>query len=262
MCHLPAGASFELSPVADCAADGTPIVLKRLREELRDRDDLRARLAVEGGFLRELGPGYGVLRRFEALDTPSAIAMEFVAGGSLTHRIVPSLPRSEAIGVLRDTGRAVAHVHAHGIIHRDIKPSNILFTASGELRLADFGIAVRRGARSTAAGWDDIDVGTLGYATPELLRDPSTANTETVDIYELGALLHEMLLGVPPHMMHGAETERALRARVVAGAPRDSTPREPELSPTLRALLDSALAPSPADRPQSVSELLALLDAP
>jgi len=242
--------------------DGTPIVLKRLREDLRDREDLRARLAAEGRFLRELGPGFGVLRRFEVLDTPSAIAMEFVTGGSLADRIVPSLPRSEAMEILRDVGRAVAHVHAHGIIHRDIKPSNILFTSTGELRLADFGIAVRRGARSTAVGWDDIDVGTLGYAPPELLRDPATANTETVDTYELGALLHEMLLGVPPHMMHGAETEPELRARIVAGALRDLTSREVELSPNLRALLDAALASSPAHRPQSVSELLALLDAP
>jgi hypothetical protein len=67
---------------------------------------------------------------------------------------------------------------------------------------------------------------------------------------------------VPPRMMQGAETESELRARIVAGAPRDRTPRESELSPNLRALLDSALATDPATRPKSVSELLALLDSP
>lgn len=212
--------------------------------------------------LQRLNGVRGVVRCYDVVHDPASLVLEQVGGGSLAKWLASAPKAHEVLRSFRAVARVVSECHAHGIVHRDIKPSNILFTASGELRLADFGIAVRRGARSTAEGWDDIDVGTLGYAPPELLRDPSTANTETVDIYELGALLHEMLLGVPPHMMHGAETEPDLGARIVAGAPRDITPRESELSPSLRALLDAALTSDPARRPQFVSELLALLDAP
>ena len=243
--------------------DGGAITLKRVRADLLDREDLAARLLAEGRFLRELAGAHGVLRCDEVRASPLALVLELAEGGSLADRLASaSQPTDEALRTFRDVAQTVAHAHAHGIIHRDIKPSNILFTASGALRLADFGIAVRRGARSTAEGWDDIDVGTLGYAAPELLRDPSTANTETVDSYELGALLHELLLGATPHMMHGDEAESDLRARIIGGAPRDLTPREHSLSPQLRALLDSALAPDPDRRPQSVAALLTLLDAP
>jgi serine/threonine protein kinase len=246
---------------AGALTDGTRVVIKRLRTELRDRDDLAARLLAEGRHLSALGGEHGVLRFYEARESPAELTLEYAAAGSFVERLAIPLPRSVSRRLFRGVLGAVAHAHAHGIIHRDIKPSNMLFTASGDLRLADFGIAVRRGARSTAEGWEDIDVGTLGYAPPELLRDPSSANTETVDIYELGALLHEMLLGVPPHMMRGNETELDLRARIVAGATRDLTPRERSLPPQFRALLDSALAPDPSLRPQSVAALLLLLDA-
>ena len=251
---------FELS--SSLARDGDRTVIKRLSVDLRDREDLDARLRAEGAFLRELDGEHGVLRIYDIMQSPTALVLERAAGGSLAEHLPRrSLTVAEAIHVLRAVAGAVAHAHAHDIIHRDIKPSNILFTANGEARLADFGIAVRRGARSTAEGWDDINVGTLGYAAPELLRDPSAANTEPVDIYGLGALLHELLLGALPHMMQDDETEADLRARIVAGATRDTTPRESELSPSQCEFLDAALAPDPSLRPQSVPELLARLDA-
>jgi serine/threonine protein kinase len=245
---------------AGVGSNGTRVVIKRVRVELRESENLAARLLAEGNYLGELRGECGVLRCYEARDSPAALTLEFAGGGSLAERLARgALVPNAALQIFRDVSSAVAHAHAHGIIHRDIKPSNILFTASGESRLADFGIAVRRGARSTAQGWDDIAIGTLGYAPPELLRHPSTANTESVDIYELGALLHELLLGATPHMMHGAETEPELKARIVAGATRDLTPRESELCDAHRRLLDSALAPDSTLRPQSVAELLALL---
>lgn len=256
-------ATFVFEPIPSLAQDGERIVIKRLRADLRDREDLASRLRAEGVFLRDLGGNNEVLRIYEMLESPIALVLELAAGGSLADRLATvTLSFPKALHTFGDVARAVARVHAHGIIHRDIKPSNILFADNGELRLADFGVAVRRGARSTADGWDDIEVGTLGHAAPELLRDPSTANSESVDIYGLGALLHELLLGALPHMMHGAETEAELRARIVRGAARDITPRESELSAVHRRLLDASLAPNPSARPKSVAELLSLLDAP
>jgi serine/threonine protein kinase len=256
-------ALFTVSIANAAAGDGRRVAIKQLRAAVADREELIDRLRAEGSFLTTLRGGKGVLGVCGMLEQPFAIVLELAEGGSLSERLArEAISREDALRIFRDVSASVAHAHANGIIHRDIKPSNILFTAAGETRLSDFGIAVRRGARSTAEGWDDIDVGTLGSAAPELLHDPSTANTEAVDIYGLGALLHELLLGAPPHMMHGAETEADLRARIVAGATRDLTARESELSPSHRRLLDAALAPDSATRPQSVAELLALLDAP
>ncbi|MEO7038563.1 MAG: protein kinase [Gemmatimonadaceae bacterium] len=263
------GRSFEVTIASDSASIEKLRAIKRVVPDASEREALEARLLAEGAMLQELDGGAGILRCYEIHRDPASLVLEFVTGGSLATRLTPSyedlsdtmLERSAALTSFRAVAAAAAHAHAHGIIHRDIKPSNILFTATNEIRLSDLGIAVRRGARSTAEGWEDLHAGTLGYAAPELLRDPARANTESVDSYGLGALLHELLLGAPPHMMRGTETESELRARIIAGAHRDLTARENELSPALRQLIDSALAADSSMRPQSVAKLLELLDA-
>ncbi len=242
-------------------ADGREMALKRLAPTMRARDQLSQRLIAEGMLQRRLEGCEGVVQCYSVIEELPALFLERVPGGSLAEiNAFVSLPIDAALRVFRRVSGAVACAHGRDVVHRDIKPSNILFGIDGTPHLADFGVAVRRGARSTADGWDDIDVGTLGYAAPELLRDPATANTDTVDIYGLGALLHELLLGATPHMMHGAESEPELRSRIVGGATRDLTPRESELSESHRRALDAALAPHSQQRPQSVLELLALLD--
>ncbi len=157
------------------------------------------------------------------------IAMERVQGQPLLDwcaaRGLDTAARVELFARILD---AVGRAHARGIVHRDLKPSNILVSESGEPCLLDFGVA---GLLETTPDRPSL-TRTYGraltpeYASPEMLR--GEAIDIRSDIYSLGVVLHEMLTGVRPVRPDGVEKER--------------------LTPRLRAILDEALAPSPADR--------------
>jgi len=156
---------------------------------------------------------------------------------------------------------AVAQCHARGIIHRDIKPSNIIVTESGELRLIDFDVAARRGARSAWEGREDVRIGTLPYSAPEQIIDPATATYETADIYSLGVVLYEMLTGRIPFPMTDDEDEEAYRARLPFEEPIPPTAYRPDLAPEIEAVLLKAMRRDPATRHTSVAELRTELEA-
>ncbi len=157
------------------------------------------------------------------------IAMERVQGQPLLDwcaaRGLDTAARVELFARILD---AVGRAHARGIVHRDLKPSNILVSESGEPGLLDFGVA---GLLETTPDRPSL-TRTYGraltpeYASPEMLR--GEAIDIRSDIYSLGVVLHEMLTGVRPVRPDGVEKQR--------------------LTPRLRAILDEALAPSPADR--------------
>ena len=157
--------------------------------------------------------------------------------------------------------QAVEHLHAHGIIHRDIKPSNVFVTDDGEVKLIDFGSAAERGARSSLAGYEDVRVGTLPYAAPEQILDPSTATYETADIYSLGVVLYELLTGEIPYPMRDAEDEEAYRARIPFEHPIPPRAYRPDLSAEIEAVILKALRRDPASRHASVAELREELEA-
>jgi eukaryotic-like serine/threonine-protein kinase len=165
------------------------------------------------------------------------------------------------IGDLRMLLADVEHAHARGIIHRDIKPSNIIVTESGELRLIDFDVAVRRGARSMRPGHDDVRIGTLPYSAPEQILDPATATYETADIYSLGVVLYEMLTGRIPFPMTDDEDEEEYRACLPFEEPVPPTAYRPDLAPEIEAVLLKAMRRDPAARHQCVAELRMELEA-
>jgi len=168
------------------------------------------------------------------------IAMEYVPGQPLTcwcdeH----DLSTADRIALVLEVLDVVGHAHAQQVIHRDLKPSNILVTPQGEVRLLDFGVARllqadSRGETLTNA-WNRAL--TPEYASPEMLRGASVDARS--DIYSLGVVLHELLLGSRP----GDSTGKNAR----------------ELPAGLRAVLDKALANSPDDRHASASEFATAL---
>ncbi len=170
---------------------------------------------------------------------------------------------------------AVQHAHAQLVIHRDLKPANVLVNAQGEVRLLDFGIAKLLGqgqpvAEDTALTQQAGHPLTPRYASPEQLRGEPLSTAS--DVYALGVLLHELLLGRLPYVLaHGgaAELERAIVEADVplpsktaptseAAAARGTTPRglQRALAPELDAVLLRALAKQPAERYRSVDALL------
>lgn len=127
------------------------------------------------------------------------MAMEFLEGEDLGQRMLRGIvPVSEAATILRSVCEALTYAHEHGVIHRDIKPSNILLGRSGELKLADFGLAVftsdlpdERVTRVTSR------LGTVEYAAPEQLAGHRDA-TPMLDIYSLGVVAYELFTGQIP----------------------------------------------------------------
>ncbi|MCU0622182.1 MAG: protein kinase, partial [Gemmatimonadales bacterium] len=144
--------------------------------------------------------------------------------------------------------------HRQGVIHRDIKPGNILLS-SGHVLVADFGIARALGAAG-GTGRSDLPPGTAAYLSPE--QATGAAVDARADIYSLGAVLYEMLLGEPPFT--GA-TPQAVIAGAITESPRPLRPMRPSVSPAIEALTLRALARAPGDRYATAAEFREALDA-
>ncbi|MBL7500465.1 protein kinase [Frankia sp. CNm7] len=117
------------------------------------------------------------------------LVMELLAGPTLARR----RPRPEAsCAIVLALADALAHAHAHGVLHRDIKPANVLFTETGQPKLADFGISkIVEGSASTASRV----VGTPRYMAPEQITGGRLS--PATDLYALAAVLYELLSGSP-----------------------------------------------------------------
>jgi serine/threonine protein kinase len=124
--------------------------------------------------------------------------MPFVEGQSLRDRLVrqKQLPVEDAVQIARETAQALEYAHQHGVVHRDIKPENILLTTDGGALVADFGVgrALDGGEeRITSTGFA---VGTPAYMSPEQAAGERALGAAT-DVYSLGCVLYEMLVGNP-----------------------------------------------------------------
>ncbi len=127
------------------------------------------------------------------------IALEYVDGGSLGHHAggQPQSPR-EAAALTEVIARAVDFSHQQGVIHRDLKPANVLLTAAGVPKVTDFGLAKRLEAGSSQTR-DGTVMGTPSYMAPEQAAGQTQRIGPHTDVYGLGAILYELLTGVPPH---------------------------------------------------------------
>ncbi|HEY8165531.1 MAG TPA: serine/threonine-protein kinase, partial [Gemmatimonadaceae bacterium] len=184
--------------------------------------------------------------------------MPFVEGESLRNRLERekqlSLPDSVAIG--RAIAAALSYAHGLGIVHRDIKPENILFTA-GQAVVTDFGIAraigVAGGDQLTQTG---IAIGTPTYMSPEQAAGERELDARS-DIYALGCVLYEMLIGQAPFT--GPTPQAVLARHALDPVPRLRTVRQ-AIPEALEAVVLRALAKAPADRFRTAGELAEALE--
>jgi len=125
------------------------------------------------------------------------LVMEYVPGNTLRDvmRDECPMPPRRALALMEQILIALSAAHAAHIIHRDVKPENVLMTPTGEIKVADFGLARAVSAATTATGGTLI--GTVSYLAPEIVvNDGADARS---DVYACGALLYEMLTGLKPH---------------------------------------------------------------
>src|SRR4051812_34227963 len=193
--------------------------------------------------------------------------MPYIEGESLRGRIVRGpLSLRETVGILKDVTRALAYAHSGGIVHRDIKPDNILLAGSAAV-VTDFGVAKavsaarQRGVTYPQAGQTitgvGISMGTPQYMAPEqAAADPSADHR--VDIYALGIVAYEALVGSPP--FHG-RTPQALLAAQLTELPAPLAARRYDVPVALADLIMKCLEKDPADRPRSATEVLHVLDS-
>jgi serine/threonine-protein kinase len=126
--------------------------------------------------------------------------MEYIEGQSLAQSIAQGpIDVPTAVRIVSAIARAVDYLHRQGIVHRDLKPSNILLDAQGEPYLTDFGLAkiLAPDAQLTATG---VIAGTPAYMAPEQAAGRGREVGPGADVYSLGAILYELLTGVPPFL--------------------------------------------------------------
>jgi len=273
---LGAGAFASVWLARDDRLDG-PVAVKVLADNWAARGDVRERFVDEARMLRRADSDRVVRVHDigELADGRPYFVMTHADRGTLADRLTdrPMAPAA-ALWIAGETARAVAVLHARGIIHRDVKPSNVLFrstepagpetsgAASEEVLISDLGLAK---AAAVASGIT-MASGTPGYMAPE--QATGIGLTRACDVYALGALTHRLLVGrlptpaelaSPAQPAELASPAQPTPAELASPAARDSTATRAAsawpgleavegLPPAVRAVVRRALSRDPADR--------------
>ncbi len=194
------------------------------------------------------------------------LVLEYVEGTNLFRLVKEQGPRSvvQACNYVRQAATGLAYLHARGIIHRDVKPANLILANDGTVKLLDMGLvrfassedlsSVETDQELTQAG---IVIGTVAYMSPEQALDTRSADQRS-DIYSLGCTLFFLLTGRSLyHEETGMKTLLAHREQAVPSI-REFCEEAPV---SLDAVFRTMVAKRPADRLQSMTEVVAALDA-
>jgi eukaryotic-like serine/threonine-protein kinase len=182
-------------------------------------------------------------------DDHAYIAMEYLPAGNLTSRIAEPLPPPVALDIASQIAAALTAIHGAGILHRDLKPSNVMFRDQRNIVLIDFGLAKQMELEAALTGNGQI-FGTPHYMSPE--QGHGQLLDERSDIYSLGCLFFEMLMGWRPFVASSA-------MGIIYKHAHDPRPElRPELAP-YAAVLDRMFAADPEARFGSAEELLEAL---
>jgi tRNA A-37 threonylcarbamoyl transferase component Bud32 len=172
--------------------------------------------------------------------------MPFIEGESLRDRLnrEKQLPVNDAIRIATEVAGALDYAHRHGVIHRDIKPENILLH-DGRALVADFGIALAASkAGSTRMTETGMSLGTPHYMSPEQAMGERDITARS-DVYALGCVTYEMLVGDPPFT---GSTAQAIVAKVLTEKPAPPSRSRDTVPESIDAAVLTALAKLPADR--------------
>jgi serine/threonine protein kinase len=192
------------------------------------------------------------------------LVMEFIDGQDLATVIRKQGPLSvaAALNCALQAARGLEYAHGRGIIHRDIKPANLLRDAAGTVKITDLGLA-RFNKQGTAENPEAGSItqagsilGTVDYMPPEQAMG-SAGIDHRADIYSLGATLHFLLTGRPPYQ--GESFMATMFKHRLAPVP-SLTENCPETPPALDAVFRRMMAKEPADRYQTMTEVVGALE--
>jgi Tol biopolymer transport system component/predicted Ser/Thr protein kinase len=232
------------------------VALKFLPAELTVSPEAKERFVREAKAAAALShPHICTIHEIGEEDNRSFIVMEYIEGQSLRQKILQGpLAQAEALEIAIQVAEGLGEAHKKGIIYRDVKPGNIMLTKKGQAKIMDFGLAKIRG--TTLITREAKVMGTVAYMSPE--QASGEAVDHRTDIWSLGVVLYEMLTGRLPFK---GDFEQSLIYSILKKGPEPITKLRSDLPKELDNVVVTALAKNPADRYQSLEELLADLKA-
>jgi len=231
------------------------VALKFLPAGLTAEPEARARLVREARSASALDhPNICTIHEIaETDDGRIFVCMALADGGSLGERLRDGpMSVDDAVAVALGVARALSAAHENSIVHRDVKPANVLFTRSGEVKLADFGLAKLVGSPGiTRIG---VTSGTAAYMSPEQAR--CEAVDRRTDLWSLGVVLYEMLAGTRPF---DSEYEQAILYSVCNEDPTPLAGACPGAPEALIEIVERCLEKDRNQRCETADEIVAAL---
>ncbi len=240
---------------------GREVAIKTM-QMARISEEAKTRFGLEIEVTAQLDhPNIGRLYESRLDDHLCFYAMELIDGNNLEdlNEKGPKLSDRDALRLMEKVCRAVGFAHQKGIIHRDLKPGNIMLTRDREPKVVDFGLAKlvehdkterKNDSKLTS---DGTQLGTPAYMSPEQVRADQTQIDTRSDVYALGVILYEMVVGDHPHGLDGSLF--SLFTRIMTDEVRPPSKLRKDIPRDIEALLLKALAKNPADRYATAGEL-------
>ncbi len=232
------------------------VALKLISPDLKASPEDVERLFDEARAISQLNhPHVATVFEVDRHADEPFMAMEYLPGGTLRTKLREAQAEGQLFEVRRivdfatQIAKGLAHAHRHGIVHRDVKADNVLFTAEGEAKLTDFGVAQVSGR--SVNGKDRLTVGTAAYMSPEQANGLETDHRS--DIFSFGVLLYEMAAGRVPF---SGEREEVILYDIVNSKTPPLREERGDLPARFYLIVDKALEKKPDARYQSVDALL------
>ncbi|GAW91420.1 Stk1 family PASTA domain-containing Ser/Thr kinase [Calderihabitans maritimus] len=229
------------------------VTIKVLREQHASDEDFVRRFQREAQAVASLShPNIVSIFDVGEEDGLHYLVMEYVEGRTLKEIIREKAPLDvrNAINIVTQICDALDHAHENGIVHRDIKPHNILVTPAGRVKVTDFGIA--KAPTTATVTYTGTIVGSVHYISPEQARGEATGAKS--DLYSLGVVMYEMLTGKLPF---SGESPISVALKHIQSEPTPPRELNPDLPPSVEAVILKALAKRPEERYESAGELAA-----
>lgn len=232
--------------IPDQSMLGDPAQFERFQRELEVMKSLDHPAILKG-------LGSGKYNRIPYLVT------ELVHGESLRALMEKSgsLPTDQVVSLIRKLADGMSYCHKNEVVHRDLKPENILITAEGQPIIMDFGLALTKDSHRVTYSNLSATMGTPDYMSPEQIE--GQRGDQRTDIYALGTIMYELLIGKPPFT---GDTPMVIMAQHLNNTAPRLDKANPAVSAQIAAIVATCLARNPADRYQSMEALIAALDNP